>query len=126
MRITKSLVMGFIVTVAGSVSISSAQAASPECPLAGQLSAWGANSTGAFVVPSGGGCLFPVRMDGVINSSSIKQKPAHGTLKKLNVSTYEYLTKAGYKGPDSFSVQFTGKGPTSSGTSVITMQATVQ
>lgn len=48
------------------------------------------------------------------------------TLKKLNISTFQYTAKAGYKGPDSFAVTATGKGPTASGTSVITMNATVQ
>jgi hypothetical protein len=47
-------------------------------------------------------------------------------LKKLDVSTYEYTAKAGYKGPDSFAVQATGTGPASSGTSIITMKATVK
>jgi hypothetical protein len=88
--------------------------------------AGGVNSSGYFNVASGGTCLFPIRMDGVVKSSSISQGPAHGTLKRLNASTYTYTAKAGYKGPDTFAVQATGKGPTSSGTSVITMNATVQ
>ena len=61
-----------------------------------------------------------------MRSSSISQKPAHGTLKRLNLSTYEYAAKAGYKGSDTFAIKATGKGPTSSGTSVITVNATVQ
>jgi hypothetical protein len=65
-------------------------------------------------------------MEGDVKSSSISQRPAHGMLKRLNISTYEYTAKAGYKGSDSFAVQATGKGPTSSGTSVITMNATIQ
>jgi hypothetical protein len=65
-------------------------------------------------------------MAGMVANSSISQKPAHGTLKRLNISTYQYTAKAGYQGPDSFAVQATGKGPTSHGTSVITMNATVQ
>ena len=60
-------------------------------------------------------------------SSSISQKPAHGTLKRLNISTYEYTAKAGYKGSDSFAIQATGKGPTgASGTPGVTMNVTVQ
>jgi len=61
-----------------------------------------------------------------MKSSSISQKPAHGTLKKLNISTYQYTAKAGYKGTDTFAVEVTGKSPTASGTSVITMNVTVQ
>lgn len=124
---SKAVALAFIVIVAAPnlVSLSSAQAAS-ECPASGTLSDWGVNSTGYFNVASGGTCLFPIRMQGTVSSSSVSQKPAHGTLKKLNVSTFQYTAKAGYKGPDSFAIKATGKGPTASGTSVITMNATVQ
>jgi hypothetical protein len=125
MRISRAIALAIIVTAPGLVSVSPAQAAS-ECPATGTLSGWGVNSTGYFSIASGGTCLFPVRMDGVVNTSSISRKPAHGTLKRLNISTYEYTAKAGYKGSDSFAIQATGKGPTSSGTSVITMNATIQ
>ena len=125
MRISRTIALAIIVAAPGLVSVSPAQAAS-ECPATGTLSGWGVNSTGYFSIASGGTCLFPVRMDGVVHTSSISRKPAHGTLKRLNISTYEYTAKAGYKGSDSFAIQATGKGPTSSGTSVITMNATVQ
>jgi hypothetical protein len=126
MRISKAIALAIFVAAPGLVLISSAQAAS-ECPATGTLSTWGVNSTGYFNVASGGTCLFPIRMEGVVKSSSISQKPAHGTLKRLNISTYEYTAKAGYKGSDSFAVQATGKAPSgASGTSVITMNATVQ
>lgn len=124
MRISKAIALAIIVAAPTLVSFSPARAAS-ECPASGTLSDWGINSTGYFNVASGGTCLFPIRMQGEVKSSSISQKPAHGTL-KLNVSTYEYTARAGYKGSDSFAVKATGKGPTASGTSVITMTATVQ
>jgi hypothetical protein len=47
-------------------------------------------------------------------------------LKRLNISTFEYTARAGYKGSDSFAIQAAGKGPTSSGTSIVTMNITVQ
>lgn len=122
---SKVFALALIVAAPSLMSLSSAQAAS-ECPATGTLSDWGVNSTGYFSIASGGTCLFPVRMQGTVSNSGIAQKPAHGVLKKLNVSTYEYTAKAGYKGPDAFAVKFTGKGPTASGTSVITMNATVQ
>ncbi len=121
----RSFVFALVVAGLSSVSFSSARAAS-ECPATGVMSDWGVNSTGYFNVASGGSCLFPLRMQGSATSSSVAKKPEHGTLKKLNVTTYEYTAKAGYKGPDSFAVSFTGKGPTGHGTSVITMNATVQ
>ena len=125
MRISKAFAVAMIVAAPTLVSLSPARAAS-ECPATGTLSDWGINSTGYFNVASGGTCLFPIRIQGVIKSSNIAKKPAHGTLKRLNISTYEYTAKAGYKGSDSFAVKATGKGPTASGTSVITMNATVQ
>jgi hypothetical protein len=65
-------------------------------------------------------------MAGVMSSSEISQKPAHGKLKRLNISTYEYTAKARYKGSDTFTIKATGKGPTASGTSAITAQVTIQ
>ena len=118
MRPSKVFALALIVAAPSLMSLSSAQAAS-ECPATGALSEWGANSTGYFSIASGGICLFPVRMQGTVTIASITQKPAHGVLNKLNVSTYEYTAKAGYKGSDAFAVKFTGKGPTASGTSVI-------
>ena len=125
MRLSRIVALALIVAAPSLISVWSARAAS-ECPASGTLSDWGINSTGYFNVASGGSCLFPIRIAGAMKSSSISQKPAHGTLKKLNVSTYQYTAKAGYKGSDTFAVQATGKGPTASGTSVITMNATVQ
>ena len=61
-----------------------------------------------------------------MSGSDIVQKPAHGKLKKLNMTTYEYKAKAKYKGSDSFAVKATGQGPTASGTSVITVHATIK
>ena len=86
----------------------------------------GENSTGDISVASGQSCLFPITMRGTVSSSDILKKPAHGKLKKLNVTTYEYKAKARYKGSDSFAIKATGQGPTASGTSVITVQATIK
>ena len=125
MRTSKAIALAIMVSTSALVSLAPARAAS-ECPASGSLSGWGVNSTGYFNVASGGTCLFPIRMEGEVKSSSISQKPAHGTLKRLNISTYAYTAKSGYKGSDAFAVTATGKGPTASGTSIITVNATVQ
>jgi Bacterial Ig domain len=125
MRVPRAFALAIVLAAPGLASVSSAQTAS-ECPVAGILSTWGINSTGVFNVASGGACLFPLRIEGVIASSSIVHPPEHGTLRQLNESTFEYTANAGYLGIDTFSVQVTGKGPTASGTSVITMVATVR
>ena len=125
MRASKFLALAIVVAVPTLISLSPAFAAS-ECPASGTLSGWGVNSTGYFSIQSGATCLFPIRMEGRVNNSSVSQKPEHGTLKRLNISTYQYTAKSGYKGNDTFAVSATGKGPMTSGTSVITMNATVQ
>jgi len=125
MRASKLLALAIVVAAPTLISLSPALAAS-ECPASGTLSGWGVNSTGYFNLQSGGTCLFPIKMDGHVNSSSVSQKPEHGTLKRLNISTYQYTAKSGYKGNDTFAVTATGKGPAASGTSVITMNAAVQ
>ncbi len=68
--------------------------------------------------------MFSVNITGEILSSSVSQNPAHGTLQQLNVSSF--VSEAGYRGRDTFSVQATGKSQTSSGTSVTTINATLQ
>ena len=125
MRVAKAIGLAAVLLAQQLVSVASAQNA-PECPIAGTLSSFGINSAGVFNVAPGGACLFPLRIEGVIASSSIVQRPAFGVLRQLNESTFEYTANPGYAGPDTFSVQVTGKGPTTTGTSIITLVATVR
>ena len=99
----------------------------PQCVVSGSPPAgWGFNSTGYIEIASGASCLFSVNITGEILSSSVSQNPAHGTLQQLNASSFVYTSQAGYTGSDTFSVQATGKSQTSSGASVITINATLQ
>jgi hypothetical protein len=125
MRLFTVAVLALAVGATGSMSASAAPAAS-DCPKLAELADWGENSTGDISVASGTSCLFPITMRGTVNSSEIQQKPAHGKLKKINVSTYEYKAKAKYKGSDTFVIKATGQGPATSGTSVITVHATIK
>ena len=126
MRLSRVAALALIVGATGSTSASPALAATPDCPKLVELADWGENSTGDISVSSGQSCLFPITMRGTVTSSDISQKPAHGKLKKLNATTYEYKAKARYKGNDSFAIKATGQGPTASGTSVITVNATIK
>ncbi len=122
MRLSKVAVLALIVGTAGSMSASPSPAlAASDCPKLVELADWGQNSTGDISVAAGESCLFPITMRGTVTSSEIFQKPAHGKLKKLNATTYEYKAKARYKGSDTFAIKATGQGPTTSGTSVITV-----
>jgi len=99
----------------------------PQCVVSGSPPAgWGFNSTGYIEIASGGSCMFSVNIAGEILSSSVSQNPAHGTLQQLNVSSFVYTSEAGYRGSDTFSVQATGNSQTSSGNSVLTINATLR
>ena len=125
MRLSNVAASALIVAATNLMSLPLARAAS-DCPILVELADWGENSTGFIDVASGGSCLLPIRIRGTVSSSDISQKPAHGKLKRLNISTYEYTAKARYKGSDTFAIKATGQGPTASGTSVITVNATIK
>ena len=125
MRLSQLAALALIVGATGSMSTFPARAAS-DCPILIGLADGGENSTGDISVASGQSCLVPVKMRGTVSSSDILKKPAHGKLKKLNATTYEYRAKARYKGSDTFAIKATGQGPATSGTSVITVNATIK
>ena len=100
--------------------------AASDCSISGTLADWGENSTVYIDLKSGGSCLLPIRMGGTVGGSDISQKPGHGKLKKLSVSTFQYTAKARYQGNDTFAIKATGQASTASGTSVITVHATIK
>jgi hypothetical protein len=119
--IAAALGLGLVVAAAPALAQNA-----PQCVVSGTPSGWGVNSTGYIEIASGGSCLFSVNITGEVLSSSVSQNPAHGTLQQLNAFSFVYTSQAGYRGSDTFSVQATGKSQTSSGTSVITINATLQ
>jgi hypothetical protein len=125
MRLSKVAALALTVGATGSMSVSLALAAS-DCSASVTLADWGENSTGDIDIASGGSCLFPIRIRGTVSSSDVLQKPSHGKLKRIDIATYEYKAKAKYKGKDTFAIKATGQGPTGSGTSVITVHATIK
>ncbi|WP_249159671.1 hypothetical protein [Bradyrhizobium tropiciagri] len=104
----------------------SAAPAAPQCSMSVTLADWGENSSGDIDIASGESCQIPIQIRGTVTTSAIAQKPAYGKLKKIDASTYEYRAKAKYKGSDSFAIKATGQGPKASGTSVITVRATIK
>ncbi|MBR1188676.1 hypothetical protein JQ634_04465 [Bradyrhizobium sp. AUGA SZCCT0240] len=125
MRFSKGAAIALVVGSTSVAPASSAHAA-PDCSASTTLANWGENSTGDIDIAAGESCVFPIKIRGTVTSSEISQKPARGKLKKLDASTYEYRAKAKYKGSDTFVIKATGKGPTASGTSVITVNATIK
>jgi len=124
-RLFQSAALALVAGAATILPLSSARAVS-DCSASTTLANWGENATGDIDLAAGESCLFPIRIRGTVGSSEISQKPAHGKLKKLDASSYQYTAKAKYRGSDSFVIKATGKGPTASGTSVITVNATIK
>jgi len=121
----------YSVLIAAALGLAVAAAPAPaqnasQCVVSGIPSGWGVNSIGYIEIASGGSCLFSVNITGEILSSSVSQNPAHGTLQQLNPSSFLYTSQPGYRGRDAFSVRATGKSQTASGTSVVTINATLQ
>jgi hypothetical protein len=125
MRLFKVAALALIVGTPSLMTVSLARAAS-DCSMSVTLGDWGEDSTSYIDLTSGGSCLFPIRVRGTVSDSDISQKPLHGKLKQLNKSTFEYKVKAKYKGSDTFAIKATGQGPTTSGTSLITVHATIK
>jgi Bacterial Ig domain len=98
-----------------------------QCVVSGSPPAgWGVNSIGYIMIASGESCVFSVNVTGEILSSGVSQNPQHGTLQQLDTASFVYTSLAGYSGGDTFSVQATGTSQTGSGTSVVTINATLQ
>jgi hypothetical protein len=125
MRLGKVVALALIATVPSLMPGSFARTAS-DCSISGTLADWGENSTDYIDLKSGDSCLFPIRRHGTVSGSDISQKPIHGKLKRLSTSTFQYTAKSGYKGSDTFVIRATGQGPTASGTSAITVHATIR
>ena len=125
MRLPKVAAFALIAGAASAMSASPALAA-PDCPKLIGLVDWGENSTGDISLAPGTSCQFPIPMRGTVSSSDVLQKPKYGKLKKLNPTTYEYRAKKRYTGSDTFAIKATGQGPTASGSSVITVNATIK
>jgi len=96
MRLSKVAALALIVGAPSFFSASLARPAS-DCSISGTLADWGENSTGYIELKSGETCLFPIKMRGTVIGSDISQKPVHGKLKRLNISTFEYAAKARFR-----------------------------
>jgi hypothetical protein len=97
-----------------------------DCRVDGNVAEFGIDMIAYFAVKSGQTCNFPIRIPGIMHNSGISQKPSHGTLRQINVTTFRYTAAAGYTGSDTFAIYGVGKGPYGSGRSVMTVNATIQ
>jgi len=113
--------------IAAVISLTPASAfAVSDCRVTGNPSVFGVDMTAYVAIKSGETCNFPIRIPGIMNNAGVASKPAHGMLKQLNITTFRYTAKSGYRGNDTFAIYGEGKGPFGSGRSVITVNATVE
>src|SRR5689334_10214470 len=116
-----------VLALAAVLSLTPAAAfAVSDCRVTGNPAVFGVDMTAYVAIRSGETCNFPIRIPGVMNSSGVARKPAHGTLRSLNVTTFRYSAAPGYKGTDTFAIYGQGKGPYGSGRSVVTVNATIE
>ena len=122
MRILTASALGLLI---GSGVTSSAMA-QYQCQVVGFPAEWGINSSGAFVIASGESCQISIPIGGRIEASKVMQNPAHGRVEQNNLANYIYVSEAGFRGRDSFVLEITGSGQSSSGTSRVTLTAEVR
>lgn len=103
---------------------SSVQAA--ECVVVGYPTTFGVDMNGSFEVDAGGSCHYAFDLRGAVESSRILRPAKNGTVRMLNLSSFEYQPHAGYKGADSFAIEATGENQRGKGTSVVTMNVRVK
>jgi hypothetical protein len=109
-----------------------ASAQTPQClgggsalPFGQNTLTFGANATAYIGLASGTACTLGYGGAGTVQSAKVTTRAAHGTVRMLGNSNLEYRAKPGYKGADTFAVTVKGTGPLGSGTSVISVNVTV-
>lgn len=107
-------------------ALSSAPAHAAECVGSGYRSTFGADGAAFFEVRGGQPCHYAFNVGGVVRSSKILTRPKNGTVRMLNLTSFEYRPKPGYTGPDTFSIEAVGTSQTGSGRSVLTMNVAVE
>lgn len=116
----------FLMLLLAPCALTTGAAAQAQCQIEGFPAEWGIDSSGEFVIGSGGSCQISIPIGGQIQASNMLQRPSHGRLQQVDMATYVYISEGGFRGRDTFAIRMTGSGPTSSGTSTIRLTADVQ
>ena len=128
MRHSKLVVATAILAVPMAIAIASdaAQAQVRDCVIVGNINPIGIDSVGTIELNSGETCNMFLTTSGTVESSRISEQPKHGTLTMAGAGSATYKPREGYRGADEFALTITGRGPTSSGTSVLKVRANVK
>jgi hypothetical protein len=112
-----------IVLACGALSPSPARTA--ECIVSGYPTTFGVDMNGSFEIRSGDSCHYAFNLRGVVRSSRVAAHAKHGTVRMLDLTSFEYQPRAGYKGTDAFAIEATGESQTGEGKSILNMNVTV-
>ena len=81
------------------------------CVVAGNMG-MGTNTTAAFDVQSGQGCMNDIHPQGTLSSAKLSQRPRHGSVKMVDKDTWTYEAAKGYRGADSSGLPRRGRAST--------------
>jgi hypothetical protein len=117
-------IVAAIVAISGLTSLTTVQAA--ECIVVGSPTTFGANMNGSFEVQAGDSCHYAFNLRGAVASSKILTPAKNGTVRMLDLTSFEYRAHPGYRGTDSFAIEATGESQTGKGTSILMMNVAVK
>ena len=116
--------------LAGAIAIASlgwpASARAESCQIIGNFAPFGQSMRGEFNVRPGGSCTSALSMPGTMQNTKIVTRPRHGTVRMVDLTTFEYQAKPGFTGSDSFVLAATGVGTLGTGTSTLNMKVNVK
>jgi hypothetical protein len=124
MRSSIIIATAFLAIGGGPIPLTSVQAA--ECIVVGSPTTFGANMNGSFEVEAGESCHYAFNLRGAVASSKILTPARNGTVRMLNLTSFEYRPHPGYRGADSFAIEATGESQTGKGTSILLMSVAVK
>jgi hypothetical protein len=116
--------MAAIAAIGSLTCLASAEAG--ECIVVGSQATFGANMNGSFEVDAGESCHYAFNLRGAVESSKVVTPARNGTVRMLNLTSFEYRALPGYRGPDSFAIEATGESQTGKGTSILNMSVAVK
>ena len=106
---TMSLAAIGVVASLASFTLSHAQVS--QCQTRGNWAGWGQNGEAAFDVGPGQACTIGVNTYGRIENTKVARQPAHGKVRQIDLSNFEYRADPGFTGTDSFVLEGTGHDP---------------
>jgi len=116
--------------LAGAIAIASlgwsVSANAASCQIIGSFAPFGQDMNGEFNVRSGTSCTSALSMPGTMKNTKIVTPAQHGTVRMVNLTTFEYKAKPGFTGSDSFALAATGVGTLGTGTSTVSMKVNLK